>query len=46
MTNLNFNRRDFSVGETPLSIASEDFNGDANLDLVVVNLDGNSISVL
>ncbi|MGK7955472.1 MAG: VCBS repeat-containing protein, partial [Crocosphaera sp.] len=43
---MNFRRTDFSVGDTPLSIASGNFNDDINLDLVVVNLESDNISVL
>ena len=40
-----FGRGDTPTGDTPYAIATADFNGDLNLDLAVVNLSDNSISV-
>ena len=37
---------DFSVGSTPSSVASADFNGDNNADLAVSNYGTHSVSVL
>ena len=37
---------DYAVGDAPFSMAIADVNGDGNLDLIVTNLNGISISVL
>src|SRR5690348_17014685 len=40
-------RRDFEfVGDTPMSIVAGDLNGDKILDLAVVNLMSNNVSIL
>src|SRR5712692_4861632 len=39
-------RRDFVAGTAPVSVTAADFNGDAWLDLAVVNSVSNSVSVL
>jgi hypothetical protein len=36
----------FDVGNTPVSVATGDFNGDGKPDLAVANLNGNIVSVL
>src|SRR5215468_2279423 len=39
-------RRDFVAGNTPVSVAVGDFNGDGLPDLVVANFNSNNVSVL
>jgi trimeric autotransporter adhesin len=39
-------RQTFSVGEAPSAVATADFNGDDNPDIVVANHDENDVSVL
>jgi hypothetical protein len=39
-------KKDYPVGDTPIAIATQDLNGDGNLDLAVANSGGNSISIL
>ena len=39
-------KQDFATGPNPRSVAEGDFNGDGKLDLSVVNLNSNSVSVL
>lgn len=41
-----FGRADFPVGNQPVAVASGDFNGDGQPDLVVVNQNDNTISIL
>jgi hypothetical protein len=41
-----FGRADFLVGNQPVALASGDFNGDGQPDLVVVNQNNNTISIL
>ena len=36
----------FPVGQSPYSVATDDFNGDGNLDLVTVNRTANTFSIL
>jgi hypothetical protein len=36
----------FTVGDTPRSVAVEDFNGDTNLDLAIANQRTNDVSIL
>jgi hypothetical protein len=40
-----FGRADLLAGRTPYDIASADFNGDGNLDVAVVNLSDNNVSI-
>ncbi len=40
-----FGRADIPTGNTPYAMATADFNADGNLDLAVVNLSDNSVSV-
>ncbi len=40
-----FGRGDIATGKTPYAMVTADFNGDLKLDLAVVNLSDNSISV-
>ena len=37
---------DYTVGTTPYSVASGDFNSDGKIDMVVANYDSNSVSLL
>src|SRR5579871_2002127 len=41
-----FPRTDFNVGQLPVALASQDFNGDGKLDIAVANQTDNSISIL
>jgi len=41
-----FIRQDFSTGETPIFVTEGDFNGDGRFDLVAVNFDVNTASIL
>jgi hypothetical protein len=41
-----FGRADFLVGDNPVALASGDFNGDGQPDVVVVNQNDNTISIL
>lgn len=41
-----FGRADFSVGNSPTSLATGDFNGDGVIDLAVTNSYDNTVSVL
>lgn len=39
-------KKDYAVGDNPLAIATQDLNGDGDLDLTVANSGGNSVSIL
>lgn len=41
-----FQRTDFTVGQNPVAVTSQDFNSDSQRDLAVVNQTDNSISIL
>jgi tetratricopeptide (TPR) repeat protein len=41
-----FPRTDFPTGAAPVRVATADFNGDARLDLAVVNKGANTVSIL
>ena len=41
-----FPRTDFDVGQTPIALASKDFDEDGNADIAVANQTDNSISIL